>query len=205
MIIFKFVRKISKKQILAWGIAGTIFLILCLIGFSALGLYILNWQDNFLVKGVSRLVPFPILKVNNNYVRFSDYQKDVDTLIKFYNQESAVGGLPVPDKETIKENIIERLKRNVIIEEMAKREGIEITQEELNQEFYKMMVRVGSPEQIEEVLEDLYGWDENEFKKRIVKNVLLQERLREKLGLNVDLDTKISEELDKAEIKEYIK
>lgn len=205
MIIHKFVKKISKKKCIVWGAAAVIFFIVFTIVFVGFGIYVLRWENNFVIRNVARVIHYPIMRINGEFISFSEYQKDVETLIKFYNYEADAGGLPVPSYDTMGANILERIKRNKIIEQMAKKEGIEVSKDELNEEFYKIMARAGSMETAEQTLKDIYGWSEKDFKKKIVKNIILQEKLKNKLGFNVDLDVAISEELSVAEIREYMR
>ncbi|MEA3272555.1 MAG: SurA N-terminal domain-containing protein, partial [Patescibacteria group bacterium] len=175
MIIQKFVKKISKKKRVVLGVVGALVFVIAVIVFTGISIYVLKWENCFFTNGIARVIPYPAMRVNGDFIRFSDYQKDISTLVKFYAYEADVAGLPVPKYETIRINILERLKRNKIIEQVAEREGIVITKEELDAEFYKIMVRAGSPETVEDTLKNFYGWNEKEFKKRIVWSVLLQE------------------------------
>jgi hypothetical protein len=91
------------------------------------------------------------------------------------------------------------------MEKMARDFDIKITNDELNTRFLEMTAKMGSPEEVEEILDKMYGWSEREFRKNIVRNILLQEKIKEKLAVGEDLDKKIEEELEKATIKIYIK
>jgi len=205
MIIQKFVKRISKKKVILLSVVSAIVFIIIIIVFSGVGIYFLGWENNFFMRSIARVIPYPALRINGDFVRISEYQKDIATLVKFYKYEADAAGLPVPEYKSIRENVLERLKSNKIMEQIAEKEGITIVDEELDEEFYKIMVRAGSPEDAEKALKEMYGWSEKEFKERIVRSVILQEKLKNKLGFDVDLDSVISEELEKATIREYIK
>lgn len=195
----------EKKDYFVWLALGSLFFILIAFIFSTLGLYIFEMKDNFFVRGAARIFPYPAARVNWSFVLTSEYQKDINTLIHFYKFEAERGGLPVPSYKEISSSVLGRLIRNRIVEKMAHDLDIRIGSDELDEKFLEMTSKMGSPEEVEEMLDKMYGWGEREFRKNIIRNILLQEKIKERLGASVDLDAKIEEELTKAEIHVYIR
>jgi hypothetical protein len=194
----------EKKDYFVWGAIGALTFIFVAFVFSAFGLYFFGMKDNFFVRGAARIFPYPIARVNWSIILTPEYQKDVNTLIHFYKFESDGSGLPMPDYEEISSSVLDRLIKNRVVEKMARNLNIKITNDELDARFLEMTSKMGSPEEVEEVLGDMYGWSEGEFRKNIVRNILLQERIKEKLGTTADLDEEIEKELGKVTIKIYI-
>lgn len=188
-----------------WGLLGALFFVIILVITTGVFIYVLKWDNNFLTRGAAKIIPYPIMRVNGDFVRFSEYQKDIETLVRFYSYEESEAGLPSPDISKVKEDVLERLKKNTIMKQIAEREGVLVLPEEIDAEYYKIMAQSGSPEQAENTLKDIYGWNEQDFKEQIVSLSLLQKKLKEKLGAAVDLDAQIAEELAKARIRVYIK
>lgn len=201
--IINFIKE--QKKYFFWGAIGALSFILIVILFSALGIYYFKMNENFFVRGVARVFPYPVARVNWNFIFTTEYQKDINTLVRFYKFEAERSGLPVPGYEEISTSVLDRLVRNRAVEKIARDLQIKITGDELEERFLEMTSKMGSPEDVEQILKDMYGWGEREFKKNIVKNMLLQERITERLGAGGNLDTKIEEELEKAMIKIYIK
>ncbi len=195
----------KNKTYVFWGAIGVLSFVFAFFLFSAFGIYIFGMKDNFFVCGAARVFPYPVARVNRDFVLTTEYQKDVDVLVSFYKFEAEEGGLPVPGREEIGSSVLSRLIRNKIMEKMARDFDIKITNDELNTRFLEMTAKMGSPEEVEEILDKMYGWSEREFRKNIVRNILLQEKIKEKLAVGEDLDKKIEEELEKATIKIYIK
>lgn len=205
MIIQKFAKKIPKKKFILWCVIGALCFLVFAVIFVGVSIYALGWEDHFLIRSIASVVPYPIMRVNGSFVKFSSYQKDIATLVKFYNYEANVSGLPAPDYEAIRINVFDRLKRNEIMEQLAIKENVSVSKEEIDEEFYKIMVRAGSPDAAVETLKKMYGWGEEEFKNRIVYYVVLQEKLKNKIGLANDLDSAITDELAVAKISVYLR
>lgn len=201
--IINFVKE--KKRYFFWGAVGALTFILAAFVFSAFGLYFFGIKGNFFVRGAARVFPYPVARVNRSFILTPEYQKDINTLIRFYKFEAEGSGLPTPGYEEISSSVLDRIIRNRIMAKMADDLDIEITNNELDTRFLEMTSKMGSPEEVEEILDETYGWSESEFRKNIVRNILLQEKIKEKLEAIADLDAKIEEELGKATIKIYIK
>lgn len=195
----------GRKSYLIWGAAGILIFVLVAFVFSALGLYCLGMKDNFFVRGAARIFPYPAARVNWNFILTIEYQKDINTLINFYRFEANESGLPIPGYKEISSNVLDRLIKNEIMEKIARGLEIKITNNELDEKFSEITSKMGNPREVEEILRDMYGWSDREFRKNIVRNILLQEKIKEKLGVGEDLDEKIEEEFEKSVIKIYIK
>lgn len=200
--IFDFIK--IKKDYFLVGMAGALSFVFIVIIFSALGLYALEMKDNFFVRAMARVFPYPVARIERNFIFAPEYQRDINTLINFYNFEAKKGGLPAPGYDEISSSVLDRLIRNRVVEKMAEDFGIKITSKALDEKFLEMISKMGSPEEVEKNLREMYGWNEREFKKNIVRNILLQEKIKEKLEANADFDLKIEEELAKTKIRVYI-
>jgi len=194
----------DKKDYFVWGATGALSFIFIFFIFSAFGIYFFGMKSNLFVRGAARIFPYPVARVGWDFILTPAYQKDINTLIRFYKFESDGSGLPVPGYEVISSSVLDRLIKNRVMEEMAHSLDIKITGEELDNKFLEMTSKMGSPEEVEEILDKMYGWSEKEFRKNIVRNILLQERIKEKLGTTVDLDAEIEKELEKSTVKIYI-
>lgn len=188
------------------GIVAGIFIIL-FFGFFVLGfgLYKYDWDNDFTNKMI-KIIPFPAVVVNWKPLSYSEYREDFKTLIKFYEgQKSVSAESTVPESSEIKKNILDRMIKNELAEQIAKkRYDIKISQQEIDEEFQKMIEQSGSQDQIEKILSEIYGWDSRQFKKKVLEPFLFQQKLQEAIakdaGLNPDKEKRAQEIL--AEVRE---
>lgn len=171
-----------------WGLgAGLALIILIVIGLASYNaLYNLS-SDKFTVK-VAGLVGLPAGFINGHYVSYADFQGDLKAVRNFYDyQKKQNPDFAAPDLKELQTSVWQRLVRQVILEEWAKMSKITVSSEELDKEFEKVIKELGSAENAEKMLADTYGWNSTQFKKKVLRPYLLQEKLT-KANSNFDLD-----------------
>ena len=134
-----------------------------------------NNFTNFFVK----LIPYPIASVNyTNWISFSTLEENLNSVRMFYeNQDFTSEGYRIDFKTSdgqkrlkIKEkNLLNKLIENKIIEILAQKKGIVLTDALVSQEVERKLTEYGSRDTVESDLKRLYGWDIEKFKDRIVK------------------------------------
>ncbi|MBI5022698.1 MAG: SurA N-terminal domain-containing protein [Candidatus Magasanikbacteria bacterium] len=161
-----------------WGTgAGLALIILIIVGLASYNaLYNLS-SGRFTVK-VASLVGLPVGFVNGHYLSYSDFQGDLSAVQNFYNfQKTQNPTLAEPTSIELQKSVWERIARQVVLEEQAKLAKITVSQEDLDQEFAKVIKELGSAETAEKMMNDTYGWSSEQFKKKVLTPFLLQERL----------------------------
>ncbi|MEK7189912.1 MAG: SurA N-terminal domain-containing protein [Patescibacteria group bacterium] len=161
-----------------WGIGvGLVLIILIVIGAASYNALYNLGSDQFTVK-VASLVGLPVGFVNNHYLSYQDFQSDLKAVQNFYNfQKTQNPTFQTPGLVELQKSVWERLARQVILEEQAKLAKIIVSQDDLNQEFYKVIKELGSAEAAEKMMNDTYGWTSEQFKKKVLTPFLLQSGL----------------------------
>ncbi len=177
---FKRIRKIFKGFFIIIFII-TIITVGGLIVFSV-GVYGYGWGKNCSNR-IMEIFPYPIAIVNYRWLKFSDYCDDFRTLTNFYEKEGLFSGKEIQGtlKDTIQNDILEKMIGDEIAFGVARKYGLKVTLQEIEEEFQKIMEKSEDKEQIENNLKNLYNWDLAQFKEEVLKPLLLQRKLRKKI------------------------
>jgi parvulin-like peptidyl-prolyl isomerase len=205
----KIIKKIKKMAPLAIFtrilivMAGYLFLV-------AVFLYFYPFSDNALVRKTARYIHYPAVISSYGFVSADRLFNQSSAVKKFYeNQDFSNLGLRVDfstpegkNRLKIKEkNVLNKLIENSIVESEAKKNGIELSDEIVNQEVDRKMKEYGSAEYLRNNLEKLYGWELDDFKENIVKPDMYKEKLFEKIKTSDKAYAEAGKKIENAEKK----
>ncbi len=149
-------------------------------------LYFSPETENRIVRVTASIIPYPSAVSSSVFITTERLQDQLAGAKKFYeSQDFSKIGMRVDFGTTdgqkrllIKEkNILNKLIDDAIIEKEAKKRGIVISQDLINQEVDRKMKEYGTGDYLKNNLEKLYGWSVDDFKKNIVKPDLYQEKV----------------------------
>jgi hypothetical protein len=100
--------------------------------------------------------------------------------------------------EIKRKNILNRLIENSVIVSVAKKRGISLTSDMIDQEVDRKLKEYGGGQLLEENLKKLYGWDISDFKQHIVKPDIYREKLFEVLKKEDESYLQAKEKIEKA-------
>ncbi|MFH1183160.1 MAG: peptidylprolyl isomerase [Candidatus Moraniibacteriota bacterium] len=168
------------------------------------GTYVQDWQNNFL-DSVYQAVPYPAAAVDHtHWVKLADFNENTKAMRRFLeSKEAAYGGgkfdFSTPEGlnrlAIIKKNILNQLIENKMVEILAKKQGITVAKEEITDTAKKILSQEGQQDENLTQLNVLYGWNEAEFGDRVVKNMLLRERLEDKITKSGELGKEASDKV----------
>lgn len=166
-------RKITKSIII---ILSAIFFFLLIFG---IGIYRFRWAGK-LAYSVSRVIPYPAIIVNSDIIPFNVYSDDYRALERYwaYQKNNLNVLLEIQDKITIRENLINKLIEEKIVERFAKSNGIKVEEKEKDTEWSKMNSSFSSSDEIDKFLTEAYGWSKEKFKERVLIPYLLREKVK---------------------------
>jgi len=186
-------------KMLALGlITAAVVGIVGVIAFFTFGIYWMGWQGP-VTRTAIEAIPYPVAKVNNQSILYADYLDDVDTLKNFFANQVAEGAPPeaVPDEAEMRENALERLIFTVVLEQEALSRGLEVTDQEIDDEFATLVEQSGGEESLHAELDALYGWEPAKFKRKVLYPYLLQMKLAEALNEDDSLHGDAREKAEK--------
>jgi len=176
-----------KKFLLGAGVGILVILILA-SAILGLGIYRFGWSGDTVHK-ITKIIPYPAVFVNRRPIRFSEYQDDIATLKNFFaQQQNVMDASEMPKDKELKENVLDRLIKNELAYQLAKKYDVKVTEEELASEVQKIVAQDESLEKVEEVLKSQYGWGIEQFKIKVLKPFLLQQKLQEAISQDENLN-----------------
>ena len=153
------------------------------VGTIAYGAYRLGWKGS-LTKVVLRAVPLPIAVVNGERISFAEYLQDVDSLTTFYKSPAAPQG-QTPTSSEVQKSVLDRMIQNALLTQETEKKRIKVGSDEVETEFQKLVTQSGGVSNVEQQLKNLYNWTPSQFKEKVLRPYLLQQ----KLGAAITEDT----------------
>ena len=167
-------------------IAGFIILGLILITAAiGFGIYNLGWQGEAITK-ISKIIPYPsaIIKTPCGYknVSLANFNFDQKAINHFYEQKKQTDkNFVIPETNQITTDIYEKELKNKLLECFAKQKGVLVSPEQIQTEMEKTILQAGSREALEEITKNLYNWDLETFKQKVLYVYLLEGNLSKAL------------------------
>ena len=137
-----------------------------------------NLSDARWVLKVADVLNLPVAKVNNMPVSYVSYMDDVKTLKKFY-AELPAGSTTLPTDEEISDQALSRLIVNVMVKKLAGDFNVKIEQKDIDEVLNNLVASYPSKEAAESELKTKYGWDLNMYVEKVVKPLLLEQKVSE--------------------------
>lgn len=152
------------------------FLIYC-----TLGLY-RYYQYNAFLYRVTQVVPFPIARVNGNFVDYENYLFELRHYVHYYqSQQQATLSDPNYKSQLLayRKQALQDVINIAYIKQLAKKNGVSVSGKEVSDRIAEVrnQNRLGSNDKVfADVLRDYWGWSVSDFK-RSLKNEILAEKV----------------------------
>ena len=197
-------KKPSNKRLWVTLIAVTVIIIV-----FGIGIYRYEW-DGGVTRIVTRVVPYPAAIVDGGLVRYSEFQEDVKFLRDFYEEEkkTAAPGSVFPTEEEIRERVLERMIKDRLAENLAKRYKVTVTTSDVKEAYESTILdqaSLGTPSEkvkaearAEKTLDDLYGMSANQFRSKILYPFLVRKELEEAIRTDEELNTEKKKKAEEA-------
>lgn len=202
----KFMTKVreefARNQRIFYGVGVLLLLVIASFIF-----FYATPRDSAMVRRVTATFPYPIVFVNGSFITEHTLAKNMDSVRRFYeNQDFASLGLRVDlttEEGQKRLRVREREVLNKMVEDaafkaIAKKRGIEITEEEVKEDIKTRIDTYGTGAEVEDNLHRLYGWTLKDFAEKVVTPALYQSKLQELYRSEVD-QTVAREKIELAE------
>lgn len=173
---FKYPMQYTKHRVLLISVLIVVIATLSFAGFSALQLYKIQNTDKFIYR-LTQAIPFPVAKVGDNYVRYSDYLRELRSSIHYFSTKEAVNFGSDDGKRQLeyqKRLALDKSIENEIVAQLAKQQGVTVSAQEVS-DFVDRQVnnnKLGlSEEAFKQVIRDYYDWSLDEYKESIKKQI----------------------------------
>lgn len=155
-------------------ILGILLLLMILGG----GVAIYGFQEeNRFVKAMASIVPYPLAMVDYQPILLSDYWRELDVVLNACEQIGTDCQISAQDREQVTTGLV----REKVVENVAKREGVSVANDEVNSEFDRIVEENGGEEVFLNLLEEQFHWTVDELKERIYYDLLMRKLQEEKI------------------------
>ena len=155
-----------------------LIIIFLLISSVAVGIYKYRWQGTF-VRGLSRVVPYPAVLVDWEIVRYSVFLEDLDSLRRYWQAQKENGNVfpAIPESDDLRSLLLDKTVENKIIRIYARKKGISVSSEEIDRQWRAITASEDLRNEVYDFLGQAYGGSDSEFKKKVLSNYLLRQKV----------------------------
>lgn len=166
----------SPQKMLFGGLAFG----LIIVGLLALGIVtygVRKGSDNGFVLWGAEVFNVPVASINGLNVGYADYTEDLRALRNYNTQQ----GEPVSAQDE-SDRALSRLLVNRLTGDLAKKEGIQLTQEDIDQAAQTLRDQFPDEAALEQEMMTNFGWDFATFIDRIIIPSLREQKLAEQFS-----------------------
>jgi len=175
----------SKHRIVRISIGLLIVVIVGFFVFCGLSLYKFQSDSSF-IYDVTQVIPFPVAKVGNNWVSYDSYLFELRHDVHYYHTQQHINfstNLGQQQLTHLKQQAMAQVIQDAEVKQLASKYHVSVSNEEVDNQITIVRIenRLGSNNDVfKEVLNEVYGWDINDFKQEL-KQQLLQQAVVTKL------------------------
>lgn len=179
--------KTKKKEVKTSTLIHSVLIVIIgIIVVLGILIYAFRLNSDF-IKKTEKILPYPAVIIKNtNFITIGRLNSNLDSVKKFYESqdfsevnmrvdfstENGEKRLKLKEKE-----ILNRLIEDTAVEIIAKKKGISVSNEFVDQNLNRKLEEYGGGEDLKNNLERLYGWSIDDFKNKIIKPDLYRQGL----------------------------
>lgn len=160
-------------------VSVAVVLVLAIIGLGV-GVYESNAKTGFFIE-VSKYLPYPAARVGNTLISMKDYNDNVRALTKYFQtdrqtdlNDASNGDIRVQ----VEQSILGRMVEDIAVQNIAKDFGTTVSADDVNKQLASITSNLGSDADVDKTLNDLYGWNRDEFKANVLRPQLLKDAVQ---------------------------
>ncbi len=172
--------KQSKHHIVRTSVSIFIGIVVAFLVVCGLLLYVFQNTSTF-IYDITEVVPFPVAKVGNDWVSYSFYLFELRHDVHFYKTQEHVD-FSSPSGRTqlahLKQQAMATVIQDTEVKQLAAKHDVSVSNHEVNQQIALVRAenRLGSSQDVfNAVLSEVYGWNENDFRQELKRQLLQQE------------------------------
>lgn len=159
--------------------------------------YAKTGTDRF-TTAVATVLRLPALKVNGKTVLYSDYISDLEAIrtIREFDKKASGPAAGLTD-EQLSDQVLVRIVNNILVESAAKEHGLKVEDSDVQEIFTELTKELGSLEAAEKEIMERYGWTLKQYEKRVIRPIILQNKLAETVAGDLTARDTIRAKADK--------
>ncbi len=202
--------KMNRRSVLV----GVGFLTLIVVAaFALMGSVYIAHSEDALTVSLARWMRLPVARVGTKSVLYDDYLAHLGSLRTFMSGPAAAAqGLSGPVGPKEEQSALDRAIRLTAIEDMAASANLTATDLDVERGYAGLLAQAGTsttPGEIQDLLRDQFGWNEQNFKEFVIRPALMEDALRAKrtreTGDETSFDTEMEERLKRPDVVQYLR
>jgi hypothetical protein len=171
----------NKKMNIRFFVLGIVIVLVAIFLVGSTAYVYARPPTDPLVRALARALPYPAAFVGRNVVLVRDFIFEYDALVKYFGSLSEEADPLVT--EDLEKNLMDTLVNRLMIERLSRAYRVSLDPRQ-ESEFMQELLTNGSlsAEDLEAQIRDTFGWEMEEFRKRIVRPVVLSTQLSEKIA-----------------------
>lgn len=171
------------RRTLQWWITTVLWL--AAIVYVIFGIYFSvqvyhNFSETKATKFAVKIYPFPAVFVNNTIIWSKDYYQQLNYIHQFSDKTKQ----SVPEATSLRNQIVEQLIENKLLQAQALKYHISVSSSDVNNAYQKIVDQSGGEQEVKKVLNDLYGMNEKDFK-NLIRDQVLQQKIKDDVIVQV--------------------
>lgn len=169
----------TKYRVVVISISILILTIIAFFAICGLALYKFHNTSTF-IYDVTKVVPFPIAKVDNRYIAYENYLFELRRYMHYYENQQKLDFSTDDGKAqlaTQREQALQKVENDAYVKILAKQNNVSVSDREVEDEVVLLRAqnRLGSSDEVfENVLKEYWGWSVNDFKRELKSQLLAQ-------------------------------
>ncbi len=189
--------RLSRRAV----VIGAVFL----VGFAFVGAGLVSsvymfQNEDALTRSLAGWLRLPAARVGSHAVTYQDYLAHLGSLRVFLEGPlAAAQGLGGPLTPAHRQSALDRAIRLAAIDELAQAAELTVTPLDVERAYEGMLAQAGTsttPGELQDFLRDQFGWNEEEFKRYVIRPALLEDASRVKRTRETSDETSFDRELE---------
>ncbi|MEK7570557.1 MAG: peptidylprolyl isomerase [Patescibacteria group bacterium] len=163
------------KRIGLWVGAGIVAIVLVF----AVGYMRFSWQNDALL-WLAKYIPFPVAVVGGDWLSYHEYQTDVPNISSFLERNAAPDAadkLGLSQDVYTRRIILNKMVGESVLNTIAEEKNITVTQADIDATYDSYVEQSGNATEVEKYIQQLYGWDVAQFKAKLIKPQVVQDKI----------------------------
>lgn len=178
--------KQQNMKMFAFAFGGMVLLAVALaLGVGIYRVYAKTATDSFSV-AVASALRLPAAKVNDQTLFYTDYVKDFKAIstLRDYDRKNGGDAANLTD-EQLSDQVLIRMVNNVLVNDQAREMGLKVDDSDIKEVYDQFKERFTTLEAAEQGLKDHYGWNLAQYESRVIRPLILQNKISEKITTDV--------------------
>ncbi len=178
--------KQQNVKMFAFAFGGMLLLAIALaLGVGVYRVYAKAATDPFSA-GVARVLRLPAAKVNDETLLYADYVNDLKAIstLRDYDKKNGGDAATLTD-EQLSDQVLIRMVNNVLVNDQAREMGLKVEDSDIQEVYDQFKQRFTTLEAAEQGLMDHYGWNLAQYEARVIRPLILQNKISEKISTDL--------------------